>query len=440
MNRIFTFSLLFMLCFQVDGQIQIIDNAKIQLKLNDGKAKLYSNNYRAALVTFREVLTIDPKNAMANMRIAQCQAKLGKYDLALKYAEKAYAIDPEVDKELYIVLGEANHRLGNLDIAKTQYQTFKTKINKREQEDYAIDNLINQIDYAKAAMNAPVNAVITNLGDNINTSSPEYGASVSSDGKTLIFTSRRSDTKGGNTDPLFDHQYYEDIYISNWNEERGEWDEASSAEGRLNTEFHDACLNISPDGEQIYVYRNIPRTTRSGDIYVSKKNKRGTWGSPKPITKSKTINSTYFESSASVTADGKTLVFVSDRPGGQGLADIYMSTFENKKWSKPVNLGETINTSLDEKFVFIHPDGKTLFFSSQGHDNIGGYDIFVSYLENGQWTAPKNLGYPINTVGEERTFSVTADGKTAYVSAEYENSKGSYDVYKVDISSLGLIK
>ncbi len=440
MNRIFTFSLFFLLCFQMDAQVQIIDKAKIKLKLVDGTNKLYSNNYRGALVTFREILTIDPKNAMANLRIAQCQTKLGRHDLALKYAEKAYAIDPEVDKELYIVLGEANHRLGNLDIAKTQYQTFKTKISKSEQEDYAIDNLIAQIDYAKEAMKTPVNAVITNLGDNINTSSPEYGASVSSDGKTLIFTSRRSDTKGGNTDPLFDHQYYEDIYISNWNDERGEWDEASSAEGRLNSEFHDACLNITPDGQEIYVYRNIPRATKSGDIYVSKMNKRGKWGSPKPISKSKNINSTYFESSASITADGNTLFFVSDRPGGEGLADIYMAKRERKDWGKPVNLGKTINTNLDEKFVFVHPDGKTLFFSSQGHDNIGGYDIFVSYLENGEWTAPKNVGYPINTVGEERTFSVTADGKIAYVSAEYENSKGSYDVYKVDISNLGLVK
>lgn len=419
---------------------QVMDQAKIQLKLADGKQKLYTYNYRGALNVFREIVSMDKDNAIANFRIAQCHIGLENFELALKYATKAQELNDNVDNELYFVIGEANHRLGNLDEAKAAYEKFKLKLSPKKQEEYAINSLIKQIDFAKAAMENPVDVTITNMGNNINTSAPEYSASVSSDGKTLIFTSRRADTKGGNVDQQFDHQYYEDIYISNWDEEKGDWEEAESAEGRLNTEFHDACLNISPDGEYIYVYRNIPRATKSGDIYVSKKSKKGKWGSPKAISKGKAINSTYFESSASITADESTLFFVSDRPGGKGLADIYMVKKDGRDWGEPVNLGDSINTDLDEKFVFVHPNGKTLFFSSQGHDNLGGYDIFVSHLVNGKWSKPQNLGYPINTVGEEKTFSVTLDGKTGYISSSYKDSKGGYDIYKVDISKLNLIK
>lgn len=418
---------------------QIMDKVKIELKLSEGKQKLYSYNYRGALSLYREVISIDKNNASANFGIAQCQSGLQNYKLSLKYALKAKELDEKVDNELYYILGEAYHRTGELDKAKEAYEKFKIKLSARKQKEYEIDALIKQIDYAKAAMKSPVDVEVTNLGININTSAPEYGASISSDGKTLIFTSRRSDTKGGNVDQQFDHQYYEDIYISNWDEERGEWEEAESAEGRLNTEYHDACLNISPDGKFIYVYRNIPRATKSGDIYVSKKSKKGKWGSPKAISKGKEINSTYFESSASITADGNTLFFVSDRPGGKGLADIYVSKKDGRNWGEPINIGDSINTEMDEKFVFVHPNGKTLFFSSQGHDNLGGYDIFVSNHVDGKWSKPRNLGYPINTVGEEKTFSVTADGKTAYISSSYDDSRGGYDIYQIDISNLNLI-
>jgi tetratricopeptide (TPR) repeat protein len=418
----------------------LIDKAKIQVKLADGKQKLYSNNYRGALLVFREVLAVDGNNSTANYRIAECHFGLNQFDKALKYATTAEKLDPKVDKELPFLLAECNHRLENLDIAKEQYLKFKTTLSVNKAKEYAINQLIAQTDYAKEAMKNPVDVIIENLGSKINTTNPEYSASVSSDGKTLIFTSRRSDTKGGRVDEEFDHQYYEDVYISTWNEELNEWAESESIEGRLNSEFHDACLNISPDGSYIYVYRNIPRATKSGDIYISKQSKKGNWGTPKAISKGKNINSSYFESSASITEDEETLFFVSDRPGGKGVADIYMAKKEGRNWGEPVNLGDSINTDLDEKFVFVHPNGKILFFSSQGHDNLGGYDIFVSHLVDGKWRKPKNLGYPINTVGEEKTFSITKDGKTAYIASFYEDTKGGSDIYKIDISKLNLIK
>ena len=151
------------------------------------------------------------------------------------------------------------------------------------------------------------------------------------------------------------------------------------------------------------------------------------------------VNSSYFESSASVTDDGNTIYFVSDRKGSKGMADIYMSRKEGKEWGKAINLGDSINTSSDEKCVFIHPNGKLLFFTSEGHDSMGSYDIFVSKKVNGKWSKAQNMGYPINTVKEEKTISVTRDGKTGYISASYKDSKGGSDIYKIDLTNLNLL-
>ena len=238
--------------------------------------------------------------------------------------------------------------------------------------------------------------------------------------------------------------YYTDIYISTLDTVTGEWTKGKSVNGRVNTEFHDGALGFTPDGKML-VYRNITNVTGSGDIYIAKQSKSGKWGEPKPLLEkedkkiSKKINSSYFESSASMTGDGKAIYFVSERPGGEGRADIYVVKKEGGSWTEPRNLGASINTTGDEKCVFISLDGKRLFYSSNGFENsLGSYDIYMSEMdEQGVWSAPMNMGYPINTVKEEKTISVSPDGKTAYVSAYYKkDSKGGADIFSIDISKL----
>ncbi|OFX60323.1 MAG: hypothetical protein A2046_02670 [Bacteroidetes bacterium GWA2_30_7] len=149
----------------------------------------------------------------------------------------------------------------------------------------------------------------------------------------------------------------------------------------------------------------------------------------------KLINSTYFESSACITSDGNTIFFVSERLDGYGNSDIYTSKKEGTGWGKPVNIGSVINTIDDEIGVFIHPDGKTLFFSSNGHNTMGSYDIFMSVFKDGVWSIPVNMGYPINTTKDEIHFVLSTDGKTAYLSSSRDGGNGKTDIYQVDMTN-----
>lgn len=413
---------------------------KVKKILNEGKILVYETNYRAALSEFRKVLSLDSSNATANFRVGQCHLNLDKPRLGKRYALRAIRLDSGVNKDAYFVLAESYHRLGQLEDAKKNYQYFKENSSKRTNEDYETDRMIAQCDYAKKMMENPVDVKVENMGRNINTFNPEYSPSISADGNVLVFTSRRADSKGGLIDVMSDNMYFEDIYISYWNDTLEEWSRSEPVEGNLNTETHDAVLSISPDGSSIYVYRNELGETKSGDIYVARKTESNKFGKARTVDEGRNVNSSYFESSGCVTEDGNTIYFVSDRPGGNGQADIYMARRNGKEWSKPINLGDSINTSGDEVSVFIHPSGQYLFFASNGHNSIGSYDIFFSKKVDGKWSKAENLGYPINTVGAEKTISVTKDLKTAYVSSTYKGSYGSTDIFKIDISNLTLLK
>ena len=427
-----------------DTTLNIIEKGMIKYRLEDGKNKLFTYDYFGALQAFREVLQADPDNVLASFRIAECYYELKRFDLSMKYIDQVNKgkLKRKQRKEYSLLKGKIYHRNKRLDEAMVQLEEYKNSAKKKEVLDSEVDRYITQCKYAGVAMKDSIPVQIRNFGDHVNTVNPEYAPSITADGKTMIFTSRRPDTKGGGVDRQFDHKYFEDIYITTLDDSEGKWTKSKGIPGSLNTEFHDACLNISADGERIYIYRNILNVTRTGDIYVSKKSKSGKWGTPKPAAdNNKEINSTYFESSASVTADGKVMYFVSDRPGGSGLADIYYIKKKGKSdWGEAVNMGPAINSKFDEKFVYVHPDGNLLFFSSDGNTSMGGYDIFYCVKgSDGKWSPAKNLGYPINTVLDEKTFTITADGKTAYIGAYYEGSLGDADIFEIDCSKLNLL-
>ena len=208
------------------------------------------------------------------------------------------------------------------------------------------------------------------MGSKLNSKGPEYAPSISNDGKYLMFTSRRPDTKGGNVYQYFDHQYFSDIYLSKWDSINSSWSSPSNKLGKINTDYYDASLSFKPDNS-IIIYRNILDVTKSGDIYEASYNKNDSWNSPKPILYknkevSNKINSSYFESSASITQDESYIYFVSERASGLGKTDIYYVKKNDKTYSDPIHLGDDINTNGDEKCVFIHPSGEILFFTSNG--------------------------------------------------------------------------
>ena len=258
---------------------------------------------------------------------------------------------------------------------------------------------------------------------------------LSPDGKSLMFTTRRPENKGGLTDGS--GQYFEDVWVSRWDSVNSKWGQAAPMEGRINTPSYDASLSFSADGSVFYVYRNLGELG-SGEIFYSKRSKKtGKYGSPKPFAKP--INTSYFETAAALTADGKTMFFVSERKGGQGQADLWMSVKKGREWQEPTNLGATINTPLDEISVWCDSTGKTLFFSSNGHLSVGGYDIYKTTFESEGWTPPVNLGYPLNTVMDERQFTLSADKKTAFYITENDDGYGSYDIHTIDLSNYDIV-
>jgi len=404
----------------------------ISLAMTKAWLRYQDGDFYGALSIYKEVYAGNENNAMLNFRLGQCYTALNEMDNALSFLEKSYQLDSLTSTEVHFLLGKAYQYNGNLDKAIDAFYKYKSSLNPKQNERNFVNTLLRQCLTAKELIDKPVNAKISLLDSSINSKYTDACPSISADSKTLIFTSRRPISK----ESTFDYntnEYFEDVYISTWNDVVNKWNPSKMIGGSINTEGYDANTSISPDGNQIYVYKNIDGETKSGDIYVSIKKGENEWSKSKPLGKN--INSTYFESSACVTGDGNTLFFVSEKDrGGFGNGDIYMAKREGEDWGKPVNLGPTINTIDDEIGVYIHPDGKSLFFSSNGHNSMGGYDIFMSVLENGKWSEPLNLGYPINTTRNEIHFTLTTDKKTSYISSSRNGGLGKTDIYEVDMS------
>jgi Tol biopolymer transport system component len=404
-------------------------------------AGLYSNgDYEGALKVYKEVYNDDKENQKDPellYLIGRCYLDLNRITEAVEFLENAYKIDPKVDKELTLRLGQAYQKAGNLDGAEKMAKEHIALLDPAKVKGTEGETLLNQCKFAREQIANPQNITFKNLGPKINTDVIESNPSITADGKTLIFTSRRSDTEGGKVD-VNNNQFYEDIYMADWDSLTNSWKDAVHMESSINSKGHDANTSISPDGSIIYIYRNMVNKG-SGQIFFSKKSSStGKWGSPKELEKD--VNTSWFETSGCVSADGKWFYFVSEKPNGSlGNGDIWRAPKIGKnEFGKPENLGPMINTVEDEVSVYIHPDGKTLYFASRGHENnMGGYDIFKSTLENGKWTKAVNLGYPINTLGDERHFVLSTDGNKAYYSAVKDGGQGDLDIYELDMSNYG---
>jgi tetratricopeptide (TPR) repeat protein len=423
---------------QEDGKKDagFFDQALVTPRIIAARHEFNENNMRGAMLIYREVLQAEPNNANALYGTAECYYYMKKYKLSLDYLERALAVNSNVSHSSQILLGQIYHRSAQLDKAIDAYKKFLATENDNTYEYHLASAGIAQCLYAKDMMEHPVPVVITNLGNAVNSRFDDYTPSISADGKLLLLTARRDNTTGGRMDEAGDYKYFEDIYYSIKDPDTGEWTESLQVPGAVNTETYDAVLSIMPNGKGMFVYKNTVNTT--GDIYYSELlSTDSSWTEAQKMPRP--INTSYFEGSASITADGNTLYFISERPNGLGLGDIYVSTKTGENWSTPKNLGPIVNTEEDEKFVFIHPSGRTLYFASEGHQTMGSYDIFKSEFVNGEWSLPINLGYPINTVNEESTFSLTSDNQTMYIAAEYDDTYGERDLYTVDVANYPLI-
>ncbi|MDQ3047569.1 MAG: hypothetical protein M3R27_08490 [Bacteroidota bacterium] len=424
----------------ISAQKNVIEKSEDQVKMFNAQQSFYAGDFKKALNIYNDVLAGKPGDANIIGHIAECNYELGMYPEALENAEKAKGIDPKAFENNSLILGKLYHMQGKLDEASAEYNSYLTLVGEgKKADDSDVKVFIAQVGTAKEMMAKPADVKIDNMGDVINCEYDDKAPMVTADGRTIIFTSRRPG-KSSALDQEGDNRYFEDIYVSKWDTVKRGWSDAELIPGSINTEGHDACTSISPDGKQIYIYKNdIESESRGGDIYVSRLSSSGKWGAPKSM--GKPINTTYWEGGACISPDGKTLYLISERQGGTGRGDIYMIKRKSRtEWEKPENLGTLINTKEDEGGLFLAPDGKTLFFSSKGHNSMGGYDIYKTVLEGGKWSAPVNLGYPINSVNNDLCFSLSVDAQAGYFTSDRKGGLGERDVYKVDLNNYTVLE
>ncbi len=289
--------------------------------------------------------------------------------------------------------------------------------------------LVQYSENGKSIMDNKVFCKIENIGAPINSDASEYVPVISADESVMIFTYVGPKATGGlvNDDLQPDKEegyYHEDILIS-YKKDDGTWTEPVGIT-ELNTPGHDAAIALSPDGQTLFIFKSTNED--KGDIYMSLLD-GNKW--TEPVRLNSNINTEYWEGSCSVSADGRFLYFASEKPGGYGGRDLWVSEKEGDDWGPPTNLGPIINTKYDEDAPFIHPDGITLFFSSKGHKSIGGYDIMYSIKKEGQWLPPKNMGVPLNTTEDDRYYVINAKGDKGYLSSNRggHGGKGKQDIY-----------
>ncbi len=406
-------------------------------KFTEGNYLILEENYPQALKVFLEAYQIDSTNSNINYKIGFCYLKTeSSKALSLKYLEKGVKNttknynDVELDEKIapinaYYFYGRALHLNYKFDEAIANYEKFKSYLVPGKHDDLIkdVNRQIEISNFAKTAVAAPVNFVIKNMGDSINSPYPDYSSVISADESTIMFTSRRIGSTGG--DITDDGQFYEDIYVA-YKKKDGSWTTPKSISPNINTNEHEASVGLIADGQTLIIYKDA----NGGDIYTSHLDGEN-WTFPEPMGSD--INTSFWETSACLTPDGNTLYFVSNRPGGLGGRDIWTCTkLPNGKWSKAVNLGAPVNTEYDEESPFIHPSDNILFFSSTGHSNMGGFDIYFSEKTEKGWSEPQNMGYPINTTDDDLYYVTSPDGKRGYYSSALQaGGFGEKDIYTV---------
>lgn len=415
------------------GQIyaQITSRQDKQLLLKADKAFDFGD-YLNAMKIYESLYALDSSDVETNYKLGICNYELKKFRKnAKKYFSK---VSPSDYPEANYYLGMISHLTRDYERAIFYFNQYKYFGEDNEFSKKEIDYLIEKSNTALLfESTADKEVVIKNMGNSINSVYAEYAPLIPADESFMLFTSRRKNPIYQNLDPLGD--YFEDIYVSKKGED-GNWGSPAMLDSSsVNTPTHDACTGLSADGDKLLLYRTS-KDLKSGDIYECFFS-NSKWSSPEAI--GTIVNSPeYLETSACFSANGDVIFFSSNRPGGHGGKDLYLvKKLQNGSWGKPFNLGPKINTEYDEDAPFLHPLGNTLFFSSQGHKNMGGYDIFkATFDETGKFDEPQNMGSPINTADDDIFFVMNTDATKGYLSSERDGGFGSQDIYSVSFPNV----
>lgn len=430
--RLLTISLLLIITISANAQ----DEKKLtkkEAKVLEEKADLNfeEKNYIEALDQFTQLYNYKPSDLYFKLMMGICytydpdqkhkaieiieQVKITnpEYNLCNFYLAKAYAVNYEFDKAVNL------------------FNMFLTRATTEDVSQKGLaDQMIQNCQNAKEILADTITQnIVENIKYPINSQYSEYVPVISADESVMIYTYRGVKSKGADEieQSMGSEAYMEDVFISY--KKNGDWTDPVSIGDNINSKKHDAAIALSVDGQTLFIYK----TDGGGDIYVSRLIGNN-WTKPEAV-KGEVNKKNSWEGSCSLSANGKILYFASDREGGLGGRDIYSAQkLEDGSWGNVENLGPNINTLYNDDAPFIHPDNRTLYFSSEGHSSIGGYDIFSSVKgesESGVFGEAKNMGYPINTIDDNRYFVLAADGKTGYYSGGGEESIGEQDIFKI---------
>ena len=415
-------------------------------KFDKAGTLMENENFYSALPILFDLEKSDPKNANIKSMIGYCYLKTSyeKYK-AIPYYEFVmsdvkrhltpfYSAGNFKEKKAPIesirFMGQAYHADYQFNLALDSYFEYQDFVDANNQK--ALNEIKRDIRITRNAMalkSEPTDMALRSMSNSLNSKFPEYRPIINADETVMIFTSRRDD--GVNSKRGEDGKFFEDIYVSYREPKEEDWSDPKLIHKNINSNSHEACLFLSADGTHMYLYKS---DENDGGIYESKL-VGNEWSKPTPLGSS--INSEYWETHANQSADGRTIAFVSDRPGGFGGRDIwFVRKLPNGNWGEPQNAGSSINTAYDEESPFLHPDGRSLYYSSEGHNTMGGFDVFQSRLDpGGEWETPTNIGYPVNTTGDDVFFVPTSDGKRAYFSSFREGGMGDQDIYIIELEN-----
>ena len=389
---------------------------------NLGLDQAQNGHYKEALQFIDRALEADNRYVDAWLTMAGIYGEMKAYDSCIAAYEKAFEMDIQYTEDYKLPYAINLAGAGRFEPALNAVNEFLTNpdLNEpsRKAGEYRKRSFEFAVQYDKDHPTKNYVFAPRNAGDSINSADLEYYPSVTIDDKILVFTRR---VKG----------YNEDFFVSARNDSL--WSKAKGIDGDINSNFNEGAQNISQDGEWlVFTGCNFPEGMGSCDLFFSSLTKRG-WSTPENL--GEPVNSEFWESSPCLSPDKRELYFSSNRPGGYGGKDIYVSKrMPNGRWSEPENLGSKINTGGDESCPFIHADNQTMYFTSNGLTGYGGDDLFLARKQtDGSWDNIENLGYPINTTENEGSLVVAADGKTAYYASDRPDTRGGLDIYTFEM-------
>ena len=382
-------------------------------------------NFHLALKEYLPAQKFNPKSALLNFKIGNAYLYTNEKYKAIDYLERAYKLNPEVDDFLYFYLGMVEQLQGNFDQAIKHYKKFEASSKSKQIESLGrmLSKRMKECKYGKELVAKPIRAWIDNVGS-INSNEDDYSPCITTDGATIVFTSKRPNDHKPDEAEIYDG----DIYITEL--ENGKWSSPKNIGHPLSTPNDETVTMLSYDGTKMLIYK---KEGDNYDVYESKL-KGAKWSEPVKLHRS--LNTSANQTQASYNFNDRKIYFISDKKTGSSSkgTDIYFCGRMNgskNEFGAAQTAGSSINTKFNEGSVYLHPDGETMFFSSQGHNSMGGYDIFMSVKRQGQWQEPVNLGYPINTPYDDFFFASTASGKFAYIASNRDGGKGGLDIYKV---------